>query len=166
LEKLRPIALIETGKRIFSKILTRQIDQAVTRCGILQENNWAGTASESTDKPRLVLNNIIEDATENKKELWILLQDTKKAFDSVGSEALEAAMKRIDLPTTTRSLILEMRKNRRADIITEHGLTDIYEIKDGLDQGDPMSPLLWKILYDPLISKVNNSTLGYSMHCQ
>jgi hypothetical protein len=39
LEKLRPIALIETGKQIFSKILTRRIDQAVTRCGVLQENN-------------------------------------------------------------------------------------------------------------------------------
>jgi hypothetical protein len=160
MDKLRPIALIETGRRIFSKILTKRIDTVITENRILQENNWAGTTGGTTSKPRIILQNMIEDAQVSKKEIWILLQDTKKAFDSVGKKALEMTLERIGIPSKLTKIILEMREKRSADVITKYGITQEYRIKDGLDQGDPMSPLLWKIFYDPLISKINNTELG------
>src|SRR5581483_9344841 len=163
MDKLRPIALIETGRRIFSKIITKRMDAVITTNKILQENNWAGTTGGTTTKPRIILQNMIEDAQVNKKEMWILLQDTKKAFDSVGKKALKITLERIGTPSKLIKIILEIRENRSADVITKYGITQEYRIKDGLDQGDLMSPLLWKIFYDSLISKINKTKYGYNM---
>src|SRR5581483_808520 len=132
MDKLRPIALIETGRRILSKIITKRMDTVITANKIIQENNWAGTSGGTTTKPRIILQNMIEDAQVNKKEMWILLQDTKKAFDSVGKKALEITLERIGSPSKLTKIILEMRENRSADVITKYGITQEYKIKDGL----------------------------------
>jgi hypothetical protein len=145
------------------KIIANRLDKCLTNRQVLQDNNWAGTSGGTTTKPRLVLNNLIEDAKENDKEIWILLQDTKKAFDSVGSSSIKAALERINIPKQIINLLMNMRRDRTADVITAGGTTDKYNIQDGLDQGDPISPLLWKIFYDPLIAKVNKMREGYKM---
>jgi hypothetical protein len=82
---------------------------------------------------------------------------------TVGTEALKTALERIGIPNKLKKVIMEMRKKRTADVITKHRITQPYELKDGLDQGDPMAPLLWKIFYDPLINKLNKIEHGYKM---
>uniref|UniRef100_U9SW26 Uncharacterized protein n=1 Tax=Rhizophagus irregularis (strain DAOM 181602 / DAOM 197198 / MUCL 43194) TaxID=747089 RepID=U9SW26_RHIID len=42
-----------------------------------------------TNEPIHLVNNFIEDARENKKKLWVLTQDMKKVFDSVGLDVLK-----------------------------------------------------------------------------
>ncbi|RHZ49272.1 hypothetical protein Glove_526g9 [Diversispora epigaea] len=40
----------------------------------------------------------MEDARANEKELWVMFQDMSKAFDSVNTDSLQAALKRIKIP--------------------------------------------------------------------
>jgi len=61
-----------------------------------------------TEEPVHVINMLIEDAKESNKELWLVFQDMKKAFDSVSLTALRAAMKRIKLPEITIKIILNL----------------------------------------------------------
>ena len=108
LGNVRPIALLETFRKCMTKILTKRLAQVLCRKKILKGPNFAGLPGNSTEEPVHIINTIIEDAKENKKELWLLLQDMKKAFDSVSLEALKAAMKRIKLPELTIGLILNL----------------------------------------------------------
>jgi hypothetical protein len=43
------------------------------------------------------------------------------------------------------------------------GLTNPYKVQDGIDQGDTISPLLWRIFYDPLLQEVEDKCKGYQM---
>ncbi|RHZ78512.1 hypothetical protein Glove_162g73 [Diversispora epigaea] len=54
-------------------------------------------------------------------------------------------------------------ENRFNQVITVHGNTAEYKVKDGIDQGDIISPLLWRIFYEPLICRIANSKLEYVM---
>src|SRR5690349_638438 len=82
LNNVRPIALLETFRKCTTKILTKRMSQVFRKKKILRGPNFAGLPGESTEEPVHVINAIMEDAKENNKELWLMLQDMKKAFDS------------------------------------------------------------------------------------
>ncbi|KAF9142461.1 hypothetical protein BGX20_007273, partial [Mortierella sp. AD010] len=61
------------------------------------------------------------------------------------------------------SLCLRIAVNKENQIITAYGLTDAYSPQCGLDQGGVECPLLWRIVYDVLLSEIMNAGLGYPM---
>ena len=85
---------------------------------------------------------IAEDAKEKEAELWIVLQDMKKAFDSVSLKMFKKTLERIKIPAKLIDLVLLLFENRRSQIITAVGLTDPIELKDGIEQSEMLSPLL------------------------
>ena len=56
---------------------------------------------------------------------------------------------------------MSLFQDRQNAVITCHGLTEEYNVEDGIDQGDTISPLLWRIFYDPLIAKTATKHKGY-----
>src|SRR5438477_7253839 len=113
----RPIILIETTRKCFTKILTNRISTICKEKNVLREPNFAGLPGESTLEPIQLLNNICEEAREKKKELWILLQDTAKAFDTVNLEMLERALDRIKISKKAIKLIIYLFKDREVRAI-------------------------------------------------
>src|SRR6185369_5544961 len=82
--------------------------------------------------------------------------DISKAFDSVNLESLNRALTRIKLSRNIKKIILNLLSNRSLKISTSQGLTNPLSVFNGLDQGEVLSPLLWTIFYDPLITKLQN----------
>ena len=78
----------------------------------------------------------------------------KKAFDSVSLEMLRLALKRIKIPELMTNFLINLYNKRKIRVITEFGLTKEFEAEDGLDQGEVISPLMWRIFYDPLLCLV------------
>ncbi|GBC13545.2 RNA-directed DNA polymerase from mobile element jockey-like [Rhizophagus irregularis DAOM 181602=DAOM 197198] len=118
------------------------------------EYNCCGLPGECTSEPIYLVNNFIEDARENSKELWVLTQDMKKAFDSVGLKVLKRAMLCIDIPASLVEWIIALFKHRHLKVATAYGLSDGFTGNDGIDQGDALFPLLWRIFYDPLLIRI------------
>src|SRR5437868_8202273 len=53
---------------------------------------------------------------------------------------------------------------RQTRIITAIGLTEPITAGDGIEQGEVISPLVWRIFYDPLLTRVQKDiTLGYEI---
>ena len=87
-----------------------------------------------------------------------------KAFDSIGMEPLAKAMTRLKLPNDFIKLIINTFDKRQIAIITHYGLTHLFTAEDGIDQGETISPLLWRIFYDPLLYRIQHmESLGYVM---
>src|SRR5688572_6501542 len=86
-----------------------------------------------------------------------------KAFDSVNSNCLLQALYRIKIPVSFINIFEKLTHNRENIVLTTHGNTEPYKVEDRIDQGDIISPLLWRIFYDPLISKIAESKFDYKM---
>jgi ribonuclease HI len=108
------------------------------------------------------MDNILQDAHDNKKEIWMLFQDMSKAYDRVNLFMLQHAMNRLKLPVLFIRFITNLFISRKNRVFTEHGLTDPYNLLVGIDQGEVICPLLWCIYYDPLLSFIQKSGAGYT----
>ena len=145
-------------------MITTRLSSILVLNKILQGRNFCGLKEESTSTPLYTLNNIIEDAKEHKKELWILTQDMAKAYDSVSMKGLLLSLRRLGLPERFIQWILDLFQGRHMRVITAFGLTDPFSAADGIDQGDSISPLIWRIFYDPLLVALQqDQNRGYHM---
>src|SRR3954453_2129112 len=87
-----------------------------------------------------------------------------KAFDSVGLTPLRKAMERLKIPEHTISYIIDLFDKRVIRVITAQGLSEPFVGADGIDQGETISPLLWRIFYDPLLCRIQNvNDLGFEI---
>ena len=112
--------------------------------------------------PINVAKQLIDDARINNKEIWLYLQDLSKCYDRVDTRILRHAMTRLKIPLNFIDLVIDLFTNRRNYVLTDVGKTPDYEVLVGIDQGEVISPLLWCIYYDPLLTKVQQSShLGY-----
>jgi len=69
-------------------------------------------------------------------------------------------------PFTTPSIInilTNLLEDRQNTVITNLGLTSSYQVQNGIDQGETITPLLWRIYYDPLISYIYSNSPGYTI---
>src|SRR5687767_3963593 len=91
------------------------------------------------------------------------MQDLSKAYDRVNIKILKLALTRIKILTPCIDLIINLFTNRRNAVFTADGLSDLYNVKIGIDQGEVISPLLWCIYFDPLLCEVNKLKKGYTI---
>ena len=159
----RPIVLLEIFRKIFIKIITRRLSSTLVEHSILKGGNHAGLPGGSTFEPIRILDAIRTDAITHNKPLFIYFQDMSKAYDRVRLDILRLSMLRLKIPERLIDLILSVFKDRTNAVITEFGTTPAYEILIGIDQGEIISPLLWTIYYDPLLTKLKKNNVGYEI---
>src|SRR6266498_3329760 len=94
----RLIALLDTLRKVTTKLLTNRLSRLLKSTNVLKGLNFCGLKEEGTSDPLQIMNNLMEDAREHNKELWIATQDMRKAYDSVSLKSLKLALLRIDLP--------------------------------------------------------------------
>src|SRR5260363_364187 len=166
LASTRPIMLLEIFRKSLVRIVQKRLSKVFLKHNILRGLNFAGLPGNSTGALIYTLSNILEEAKEERKELWILLQDIKKAFDSVPLESIRQACTRIKIPQEVTNFLLEIYGGRRVRVITKFGLSEGFEAEDGIDQGEVISPLVWRMIYDPLLCRIQALKKGYSMDIQ
>ncbi|CAB4409443.1 unnamed protein product [Rhizophagus irregularis] len=93
----------------------------------------------------------------------ILKGDLSKAYDQVDVEMLKLAMDRIKIPKILIQLITNLFVNSKKAIIGYNGVTPQFTSQIGIDQGKVISPLLWTIYYDPLLTEIDSLRLGYKI---
>ena len=161
LSNTRPIVLLETARKITTKILTQRLSRIIEKYDILKGPNYAALPHESTFEPIRLLDNIINDAKQNNFSCWLLFQDMAKAYDRVNIYMLELALKRLHIPGDLIRYITNLFTNRKNKVFTAFGDTREYEVLTGIDQGETISPLLWRIYYDPLLYRIKSTQTGY-----
>ncbi|GBC47762.2 RNA-directed DNA polymerase from mobile element jockey-like isoform X1 [Rhizophagus irregularis DAOM 181602=DAOM 197198] len=159
LKNTRPITLLEVIRKSLVKLFYNRLASILASKEILKGGNFAGLPGGSCRDPIVVLESIIHDAHVNKSPLWILSQDISKAFDSVDLKMLRFALERIKLPASAIKFILSLFMQRSNRVFTAHGITPSYRVRIGIDQGEVISPLLWVIYIDPLLTVLKNEMM-------
>src|SRR5213075_2158847 len=86
-----------------------------------------------------------------------------KAYDTVHIPLLKLALQRIKIPSKIINLIVNIFTDRTNKVILNSSYTESYSVQDGIDQGETIAPLLWRIYYDPLLTRINKTYTAYTM---
>ncbi|CAB4406050.1 unnamed protein product [Rhizophagus irregularis] len=162
LKNTRPITLLETARKLLVKIVNNRLSRILSEHRVLQGNNFAGLPGSSVNTPINVLDGIIKShrLSQSSQELWILSQDISKAFDSIDLRMLKLAFNRLQFPSNLSNFIISLFTNRKNSIFTPYGPTSPYSVLIGIDQGEVISPLLWTIYFDPLLTELSASAVS------
>ena len=120
LKNTRPITLLKTLWKCLVKILTNRLSTILYKYQVLKGGNYAGLPGGLYQLPIFTLDSILNDASINKKELWILSQDISKAFDSVSLDMLDLALARLKLPSLFIKFVCNLFSNRTNQVITHY----------------------------------------------
>lgn len=85
------------------------------------------------------------------KRYVVIFVDFKKAYDSVDRPALLAILRELGLDQKTHNLIQQTLHNTRSRVKFRGILSESFEIKTGVRQGDGLSPLLFNCALEKVI---------------
>ena len=97
-----------------------------------------------------------------RKELNLVFLDLAKAFDTVLHESVFGALARKGVPEEVIDVVRQMYQNTRTVISNGHEQTRSITIRSGVKQGCPLSPLLFNLVLDELIEKLEGKNCGAS----
>jgi hypothetical protein len=161
----RPITLLKTIYKIWSKILTTRINYYMDQNNVIQKRTQSGFAKEreiQTKIENLIM--IIEDAKEHNKDIAILTTDISKAFDSIDWTRIEENMELLKFPKEFIKIIMEMLNNAETRIEIGNTMSEAFEIERGTRQGDPISPAMYNVFIEPMLRWLDiGDTKGYQI---
>ncbi|KAG9284121.1 hypothetical protein G9A89_022895 [Geosiphon pyriformis] len=166
LTNTHPIALLETACKIISKILSDQISLVCSKFGVLCEDNFSILRGTSIQSSIFAVGSVMEDALEKGKEIWLVLQDMCKTYDSVGWHHLETSLWHIKICGRFIEFFGGIHKDRLNYVITDFGLSDGYQVLNGLNQSKVFSLFFWQIFYNLLLCEIKRqeSIYGYRIN--
>src|ERR1041384_1890285 len=85
-----------------------------------------------------------------------------KAYDSVNFDLFKHSLLHLSLPTPIINILSNLLIDQQNEVITNFGLTSPYQVLNSIDQGETITPLLWQIYYDPLITHIYSTFPGYT----
>ena len=105
----------------------------------------------------------IEDAHTHNKDIVLCCLDFKGFFPSADHDLLVRTLTFLGLPENFINIITNLCNGATTEFVTPHGHTPPIGIRRGTLQDDPLSPLRFDLMIEPLIRWLNASQKGYDI---
>lgn len=146
----RPITISSMVSRVYSGLLDQRIRAVIKQCdrqkGFTEENGCFSNIK------------LLNDAISNAKKAGgiITILDIAKAFDTVPHSVIQGCLEKKGIPATVAAYISGMYRDCFTAIRTRDGDIRI-EMKRGVKQGDPLSPLIFNLVLEPLLERLQET---------
>ena len=136
----RPICSLLASYKLFSTILYGRLYPVLDQ---KQAEDQAGFRKFYQTKDYFATYRLIEQKChEWRIKMWTASVDFTKAFDSISHKSIRKALKACDIKHHHISLLKKIYKDQKASVQTDEE-SNIFEIRKGTKQGDPLSSLLF-----------------------
>ena len=143
----RPIALLNTTAKLLSAIVADRASYILETHNLLPATHFGGRPGRTTEDSLHLLESTIRHAWRQGKVVSALFLDIEGAFPNAVTDRLLHNMKKRRLPLAIVSFVERMIRGRRTQLRFDDYISDWFEIRNGIGQGDPLSMLLY-IIYD------------------
>lgn len=162
-DNYRPIALLDCFYKAYSLIILGKLETYFLKNNIISDLQFGFKPGFSVSQAIWTCLSIIEDANRYDKEIHIEYLDFKKAYDRVEWDTMIRVLEYYKTPAHIVGNIQAILSNRSARFITPIGTSAPKAISRGLPQGDTISPILFSIFFNILLTRLKESGLGYKM---
>ena len=147
----RGITLLSIPGKVFNRVLLERIKAATD--SRLRDEQAGFRKNRSTTDQIATLRILVEQSLEWNSNLIVNFLDYEKAFDSIDRGTIWKILRHHGIPVKLVELIQSMYEGSRCRVIHEGQLTDSFEIMTGVRQGCLLSPFLFIMVIDWLMSE-------------
>lgn len=147
----RPVAIVSIGYKIMAKTLQARARPYLEDNKVLTSANGGFRGGRSCAQKQLILRYCMDDARKNGKELHLCYIDVKGAFDSVKFNRFQETLEYLGFTPQARQLFQLLMEGNRSKVLTGVGETDWFDLRRGVRQGCPLSPILWDLYIEPML---------------
>jgi hypothetical protein len=151
----RGIALLNIAYKIFANILyKRLLPYTEENVGEYQ----CSRVGRSTSDQLFNIRQILEKCKEYNVEIHQLFVDFKAAYDSVIRKKLWRVMEEFGFPNKLISLTKLTLNGAKSRVRIRNKLSDVFDIEEGLRQGDPLATLLFNLVLEAAVRTMDMDT--------
>jgi ribonuclease HI len=160
----RPISLTSFLLKTLEKLCERELRDNTLRINPLHKMQHAFRPGYSTESALHGVVTRLEETLDSKEFALAVFLDIEGAFDKTTFQSVDNALRARDVNDTLSAWVLNMLHERHVQV----SIGDVKVTKrvtKGCPQGGVLSPLLWNLVIDELLSKLNNNgywTIGYA----
>ncbi|KAE9537576.1 hypothetical protein AGLY_006599 [Aphis glycines] len=153
-ENYKGISLLDTCYKILTTLILERLNPYVEE---IVGNYQCGFRREiSTTDQVFALRQIMSKYYEFGKDLHLVFVDYKQAYDSVDRKELWKALVILGIPKKYVYLIKACYEKTLCRVCYIQGISDPFEVKSGLKQGDALSPALFNLALEKIIRDTND----------
>jgi len=146
----RPITLLNITHKIFAIILNqRQVDIIETK---LCDYQTGFRANRSTIDNIFMIRQIIEKCYEYNIDIHNIFIDYTHAFDSIKRNKILDPLIQYKIPPRLIRLVKLTLENTMAKVKVNNLYTTEFKVESGIKQGNPLSPTLFNLVIDTLLT--------------
>lgn len=161
----RGISLLNTLSKLFTSILARRISRAATKNERLALEQGGFRSLEETTAQAMVLTEVLKMRKQQQLATYATFIDAEKAFDRVPHEGLLRKLELFGIGNKMINMIREIYNTPLFEI-KEHSINKTGIIRQGVKQGDPLSPILFILFMNDLPAALQQPTdsIRFSKH--
>jgi exonuclease III len=157
----RPISLVNSDTKIFMKIIANRLNLICEE--IIPHQQHGFVKNRSITDAALDIITTMRNQEDPSKQHWLLFIDQQKAFDRVNHNFLELTLKNMNFDSKFINLVHNLFANQEAHIIDAEDISKPFRVERGVRQGDPLSPLLYILAFEPLIRNLEKHIQGIKL---
>ena len=154
----RGITLLNTINKILSIIIHERISKVLEP--VIRKQQAGFRPHRSCIDNINTLRIIMEQSVELNSPLYLLFVDFKQAFDSLDRNVMWKILSSYGIPTKILNIIIGLYRSGKCRIVHRGKLGRWFTVDSGVKQGCVLSPLLFLIVLDWVMRKVNTGERG------
>lgn len=156
----RGISITSNLGKLFNKIVHNRLYNFIEMNNLISKNQIGFKPKARTADHIFTLKSIVDNYKLRKKKVFTAFIDLKKAFDTVWRDGLFYILINHKIPYKLFNIIHSMYQNTNCRIKFPNGLSPHFPSTCGVKQGDVLSPTLFNIFINGLISELDNRSIN------
>ena len=158
----RPISICSVIRRLIERVLDAKVRQFIS----LNENQRGFVNQPGSYINISLVNGCLQKAKKDKDDLVVVMLDVTQAFDTIGHDHLDRTLDSQPLPSDLRNLIKNLFKGNSTKIFSSGITSNSIELKKGVFQGSPLSPILFNLSIDFILKELTEKQITDSFGFQ